>query len=123
MCRLQVVSDVSGCPAALLTISQGSFLSGRAPLEWQEPTTFDREVPRACQTASGDLFRVFRAAINLRQALLRHSTGADVDAIRRRITFALGAFEEFSLVYDSWLSQCVMSFYLLSDKSKLASGG
>jgi hypothetical protein len=80
-------------------------------------------VPKACQTASGDLFRVFRAAINLRQTLLRYSLGTDIDPIRKRITFALGAFEEFSSVYDSWLSQCVMSFYLLSDKSKLASGG
>jgi hypothetical protein len=47
----------------------------------------------------------------------------DMHAIRNAVAIALGTIDEFTVTYGPWLDQCVISFYLLSEKSKLASGG
>jgi hypothetical protein len=47
----------------------------------------------------------------------------DMHAIRNAVAIALGTIDEFTMTYGPWLDQCVISFYLLSEKSKLASGG
>ncbi|EXJ58533.1 hypothetical protein A1O7_05959 [Cladophialophora yegresii CBS 114405] len=101
--------------------SKDSLLGGHAAPQWQQPALFDQEVPRHCQNASGDLFRVFRGVIHLRQMLLAGSGPSDMHATRTAVSTALGTIDEFTMTYGPWLDQCVISFYLLSEKSKLAS--
>ncbi len=100
----------------------GSLLSGHDAPQWQQPALFDQEVTRNCQNAAGDLFRVFRGITHLRQSLLTNCMPFDIIAIRNAVTFAMGTVDEFALTYGPWLDQCVLSFYILSEKSKLASG-
>ncbi|OQV10504.1 hypothetical protein CLAIMM_14492 [Cladophialophora immunda] len=102
--------------------SKGTLLSGHLPPEWQQPTVFDQEVPKHCQNAAGDLFRVFRGTINLRQILLTGAAAYNIPTLRSAVTVAVGINDEFALIYGSWLQHCSISFYLLSEKSKLASG-
>ncbi|ETI22507.1 hypothetical protein G647_06582 [Cladophialophora carrionii CBS 160.54] len=101
--------------------SKGSLLGGHVPPQWQEPALFDQEVPRNCQNAAGDLFRIFRGVIHLRQMLLTGRGTFDMHATRNAVSVALGTTDEFTMTYGPWLDQCVISFYLLSEKSKLAS--
>ncbi|KAJ9607985.1 hypothetical protein H2200_008064 [Cladophialophora chaetospira] len=101
--------------------SIGSLLSGHMAPQWQQPAIFDRDVPRNCQDAAGDLFRVFRGVTHLRQTLIAAGAPFDMHVTRNAATFALGTFDEFAMTYGPWLDQCVISFYLLSEKSKLAS--
>lgn len=110
------------CMYSLLIASTGSLLSGHAAPQWQEPARFDEEVPEHCKNAAGDLFRVFRGIIHLRQLLLPGSSPFDVQAVRNMVALALSVFDEFAITYGPWLEQCVISFYILSEKSKLASG-
>jgi len=99
-----------------------TLLGGHLAPNWQQPDLFDREVPRNCQNAAGDLFRVFRGVINLRQTLLTGNPTDNIVALRSAITLARGINDEFALIYGNWLHHCSISFYLLSEKSKLASG-
>ena len=101
-----------------LTFSSGSLRSGHIAPRWQQPAAFDEGIPQNSQNAAGDLFRVLRGVINLRQALLGH----EIPAIKNAVTLSLGIFDEFALTHVPWLDQCVISFYSLSEKSKLASG-
>ena len=55
----------------------------------------------------------------LRQALL---TGEAISEVRNAATLSISMFGEVDVKYGEWLDQCVVSFFILSDKSKLASG-
>ncbi|OAP60575.1 hypothetical protein AYL99_05577 [Fonsecaea erecta] len=101
--------------------SKGTLLSGHLTPDWQQPDLFDQEVPKHCQNAAGDLFRAYRGTINLRQILLTGDTTYDIPTLRSAITLAMAINDEFALTYGSWLQQCNISFFLLSEKSKLAS--
>ncbi|KIW85531.1 hypothetical protein Z517_00923 [Fonsecaea pedrosoi CBS 271.37] len=101
--------------------SKETLLGGHLAPEWQQPSVFDQEVPKHCQNAAGDLFRVFRGTINLRQVLLTGDAANNVPMLKSAITLAMAINDEFALTYGSWLRQCTISLYLLSEKSKLAS--
>ncbi|OAL21175.1 hypothetical protein AYO22_08138 [Fonsecaea multimorphosa] len=101
--------------------SKGTLLSGHLAPDWQQPDVFDREVPRHCQNAAGDLFRVFRGAINLRQILLTGDTTDNVFTLRPAITLAMGINDEFALTYAFMLLFWSLGTLLLVEQLHRAS--
>jgi hypothetical protein len=108
----------------ILIYTTGSLLSGHSAPDWQQqqPASFDQEVTQNCQNAAGDLFCVYRSVIRLRQNLSVEIDVADSRAIRTAVAMAFAVFEEFIATYEAWFQQCLLSFFMLSEQSKLASG-
>jgi hypothetical protein len=90
--------------------------------QWQHPSLFEQHVASNCQNAAGDLFHIFRQLTHLKQFVLAMTTTIDHTILLSRIESAISLTEGFNSIYQPWLEQCIIMFYRLSDRSKLATG-
>ncbi|KAK4949767.1 hypothetical protein LTR10_011609 [Elasticomyces elasticus] len=88
----------------------------------EQVAAFDQEVAATCQNAAGDLFHVFRQVIHLRQSTTKTSTPLDVCNLRSLVQQSSKLVDEYTSAYGTWLEHCTISFYRLSEKSKLSCG-
>ncbi|KIW13291.1 hypothetical protein PV08_08479 [Exophiala spinifera] len=87
-------------------------------------SAFDIKVPSCCQSAAGDLFHLFRQVIRLRDAADTTSVSnvsIDVANLQGRVRESINTMNAYTSLYGSWLEQCIISFYRLSEESKLSS--
>lgn len=90
--------------------------------QWQQPSDFEQLVAGNCQNAAGDLFHMLRQLTHLQQSVTTMTTETDHSIVLYRTKSAIDLTETFNSTYQPWLEQCIIMFYRLSDKSKLATG-
>lgn len=90
--------------------------------QWQQPSVFEQHVASTCQNAAGDLFHMLRELTHLKQFIARATPTTDNAILVARVETAIKRTEGYDSTYRPWLEQCIIMFYRLSDKSKLATG-
>ncbi|KAK5044932.1 hypothetical protein LTR84_010304 [Exophiala bonariae] len=105
-------------PIRIRDISQQSAVDTAE--QWQQPSSFEQCVASNCQNAAGDLFHMLRQMTHLKQFIATATPEIDSAILKTRVESAIILTEGFDSTYQPWLEQCIVMFYRLSNKSKLA---